>query len=59
MSYKQIKDNEWETPVRKNYKMICCDCGLVHDTSFRVKKGHIQFKVTRNNRSTALTRRKL
>jgi hypothetical protein len=58
MKYEQINNNEWVTPVRKNYKMICCDCGLVHDADFRTKGRQIQFKVTKNNRSTALTRRK-
>jgi hypothetical protein len=43
----EIKDNEWQTPIYKNYKMICCDCGLVHDTDFRIYKGEIQFRVRR------------
>jgi hypothetical protein len=57
MKYKQIKDNVWQTPIRNGYKMICCDCGLVHDTDFRVKDKHIQFRVRRNNHSTANVRR--
>jgi hypothetical protein len=58
MKYEQFKDNVWITPVREKFKIICCDCGLVHDTDFRINKGNIQFKVNRNNCSTALTRRK-
>lgn len=57
MRYPQIKDGEWITPIHKGYKMICCDCGLVHDADFRFHKKEIQFRVRRNNRSTALTRR--
>jgi len=57
-NYHQIKDEEWITPVHKGYKMMCCDCGLVHDTDFRVKGNQIQFRVNRNNRSTAGARRK-
>lgn len=26
----------WVQPVMDGYKMACCDCGLVHDISFRV-----------------------
>ena len=54
--YKELP-NGWITPVRKNFKMICCDCGLVHDADFRIKNRKIQFRVRRNNHSTANTRR--
>lgn len=57
MRYKQIYDHEWETPIRKGYKLICCDCGLVHDVDFRIHKKKIQFRVIRNNRSTGQVRR--
>jgi hypothetical protein len=46
---KQIKNNVWQTPVNKNYKLVCCDCGLVHETDFRIFKGRIQFRVRRKN----------
>jgi hypothetical protein len=58
MRYKQVGD-EWISPIYKNYKIICCDCKLVHDVDFRIKKGRIQFRVRRNNHSTANARRKL
>ena len=28
---------EWQYPARR-YKMACCDCGLVHDMRFEVRK---------------------
>ncbi len=56
-TYKGPKAGEWIQPVRKGYKMACCDCGLVHSMDFRVKEGRAQFRVFRNNRSTALMRR--
>jgi hypothetical protein len=56
MKYKELPDG-WITPIHKNFKAICCDCSLVHDMDFRICKGKIQFKVRRNNYSTALTRR--
>ena len=55
--YEELPDG-WITPVHHKFKAICCDCNLVHDFEFRTHKGQIQFKVSRNNRSTALTRRK-
>jgi hypothetical protein len=44
---KQIKDNEWQTPVNKGYIIECCECGLKHKMDLRVYKGDIQFKVKR------------
>ena len=39
--------------------MACCDCGLVHTIEFRVTDDGeaVQFRVRRNNRSTAQLRR--
>lgn len=48
---------EWVQPIRRGYKMCCCDCGLVHDMDFRIVKGRAQFRASRNMRSTALVRR--
>lgn len=55
--YERPSAGEWVQPVKKAYKMACCDCGLVHNLDFRVKDGRIQFRAFRNNRSTALMRR--
>lgn len=65
--------SDWQSPVMRHYKMACCDCGLVHNMQFRVLKVNrkvkggfegtkingvrIQFRASRNNRSTALVRR--
>ncbi len=56
--YPRPKDGEWIQPVRKGYRMACCDCGLVHTLNFRIHKGRIQFQAERNNRSTGQMRRK-
>ena len=53
MKYETPEADEWVQPVRKDYKLACCDCGLVHDMDFRIKRGRVQFRVRRNNRSTA------
>lgn len=49
MKVDDIKDNEWQTPIYKNYKLVCCDCGLTHLADFRIYKGNIQFRVRRFN----------
>ena len=30
--------SRWVQPVMKNYKLGCCDCGLVHEMEFKVFK---------------------
>lgn len=30
--------SDWLKPVMKNYKMACCDCGLVHNIDFKILK---------------------
>lgn len=64
--YKRIVEtnglwSDWIQPVRKGYKMACCDCSLVHTLDFRIVKdgrgSRIQLRASRNNRSTALMRR--
>ncbi len=30
--------SDWLKPRMKNYKMACCDCGLVHELEFQVIK---------------------
>ncbi len=51
MKYKKVFDGEWVQPVRRGYRMKCCDCGLVHVLNFRlVKYGNgkkIQFQAKR------------
>lgn len=41
----------------QNTRMICCDCGLSHDVQFRAYGVTVEFRVKRNNRSTAAVRR--
>ena len=55
--YAEPQANEWIQPVRKGYKMACCDCGLTHSLDFRIHKGRVQFRARSNRRSTAAIRR--
>jgi hypothetical protein len=54
-SYLKPKAGEWVQPVRKGYRLACCDCGLVHTLDFRVSNGRAQFRAFRNERSTGGT----
>lgn len=53
---------KWIRPIRKGYRLRCCDCDLVHSLDFRVvkegKNSYLEFRVFRDNRSTAACRRK-
>ena len=55
MRFKKPKAGEWVQPVRKAYKLACCDCGLVH---FRVFNGRAQFKAYRDEKATRLLRKR-
>jgi hypothetical protein len=54
--YKKVKAGEWQQPIKRRYKMVCCDCGLVHWMDFRVHKGRVQFRAWRANGLTARLR---
>lgn len=55
--YYSVKDGEWVQPIRKGYKLACCDCALTHTMDFRIHKGRVQFRADRDNRATANKRR--
>jgi hypothetical protein len=57
MKYDQVKDGDWVRPKRKGYKMMCCDCGLIHKINFRTTRGYIEFQATRDRGATASARR--
>lgn len=57
MSYEKPKAGQWVQPIRRGYKMACCDCGLVHTMDFRIYRGRAQFRAIRNERSTGQMRR--
>jgi hypothetical protein len=57
MKYFTPAAGEWVQPVRRGYKMCCCDCGLTHRIDFRVWRGKAQFRVWPARRATAMARR--
>lgn len=62
--YPLVYDGQWVAPVRKGYRMMCCDCGLVHVVNFKLgrygdgAKKKIMLQAYRDNRATAAARRK-
>ena len=57
-NYIQAHDGDWFRPQRKDFKLACCDCGLVHTINFRIINRHIELQFIRDKRSTAAVRRK-
>lgn len=59
-TYKDVGD-DWIFPYRKEFRLMCCDCKLVHVFKWRLVrdgKGHrIEFKCDRDERATAQARR--
>lgn len=57
--YRKRKDGELVVidPEREIMRISCCDCGLVHDVEFRVKKKKVEMVFWRNRRSTTLRRK--
>jgi hypothetical protein len=49
--------SRWVRPHRTEFRLACCDCGLIHDMKFRVWSGKIMFAMRRNARATAARRR--
>lgn len=60
MKYPRVLEGQWISPRRRGYRMMCCDCGLVHVLDFRlVRWGRgfkIQFRARRDDRATATSR---
>ena len=53
--------SRWVKPKKKGYRMMCCDCGLVHEMDFEYKQDgrgvFIFFRARRHVRATAAAHR--
>lgn len=52
----QVDENGWTAwivPNKNNWRVACCDCGLVHDFKFSKQ---VKVRVRRNIRATAMKR---
>ena len=59
MIYKGLKAGQWQRPIHRNYRLRCCDCGLVHKFDFRIVRKGVEFRAYRDSRATIIERRKL
>ncbi len=57
MSEYEFVTGDWELPAQRNFKLACCDCGLVHTIDFRVVNKEVEWKINRDNRATGQIRR--
>lgn len=68
--YPAQTDGKWVQPSMRDFRMACCDCGLVHVLDFRVVRAvnashqrtvqrgsRVQFRASRDMRKTAALRR--
>ena len=53
----QVTENTWYT-ISGFDRDICCECGLTHDTEFKLDNGRIMFRTKVNRKATAAERRK-
>lgn len=64
MEFAKPKRGEWVQPIKRGYRLACCDCGLVHILNFRVvkyadgKRVKIQFQAFRDDKETKALRKK-
>ena len=56
--YPHRKAGEWLRPGKKGFRMMCCDCALIHVLKFRVRKGRAEFSVRVDKIATRETRKK-
>lgn len=56
--YGQIYDGDWVWIPSKDFRLACCDCGLIHKMKFRRRAGKLYMQVFRDARGTALSRRR-
>ncbi len=47
---------DWLAPDHKGFKLACCSCDLIHRMQFRIVKGQVEFRATRDMRATAAKR---
>jgi len=58
MKLKQVKTGEWVQPIRRGYRMACCDCGLIHHMDFRIYRGRVQMRGFRDRKEWQAANRK-
>ena len=49
----------FEVPIGEKYRLVCCDCSLVHDVVFLIEDGKLFMTAVQNRKSTSQKRRAL
>ena len=52
----QINDGSWYAMAGFS-RDICCDCGLAHDTEYKLENGRLMFRTRVNQKATAAQRK--
>lgn len=52
----QIEDGKWYA-LGNFDRQICCDCGLHHSLEYKLEKGRIFERVSRDDKATSLERK--
>lgn len=57
--FTQLYDNEWfQIKDIRDFKLECCDCGLVHDIEWRITRSKkLLMKVAQNKKATIKARK--
>lgn len=59
-AYRQIYDGQWDEPPMRNYRVMCCDCNLIHTYNFRIKhvgnKHKLFVQAIRDDKATKISR---
>jgi hypothetical protein len=58
MKFTQIYDNEWYEAAWTGQRDMCCSCGLIHITDFKVENGKLMFRARQSQRATKEARKK-
>lgn len=57
VKYRTTKDDSWRSIRRRDFRIACCGCGLVHRYNYRIKDRHLQRQCFIDQRATAAIRR--
>lgn len=66
MKYLKAVEGEWFECGWNRFRLMCCDCGLVHEMDFKIEPHRVPagmgyrlfMKAKRNERATSASRRK-
>jgi hypothetical protein len=54
----QVVDGEWYEAAWAGQRDMCCSCGLVHITDFKIDKGKLYFRTKQSARATKDARKR-